>query len=305
MKKLYLLGILGTAAGVLLYTLVISKKQASPAENPEAQRSVPPAKTLSDQTASVSSEAEKAVDVPKPPSSGDSSMDRFLAEFNEAVEQEDNAKIESLMQEFTRRDPEAAAKFAMSLIREGPRVVALRTVARVWAELSPEKALKWAATLGQENSERRFAEMFICFQIAEKDPVAAMKWAGTAGYGNDSGLMGGFVTQWARRDMSSALAWTLNQPQNQGRDNLLHGVLFELAKTDPARAAQLISSQMTSSAGGAFKEETTIQILPYWGIKDPAAAAQWVAQFPPGEFRKRAEEALTQKPLEDNPPTDQ
>jgi hypothetical protein len=302
MKKLFLLGILATAAGVLLYTLVLSKKPAAPAENPEAQRSVPPAKI-----ASISSEGEKAAAVPKAPSSGAPYLDRFLAEFNEAVENEDNEKMELLMKEFTRRDPEAAATFAMSLIREGPRSIALRCVARVWAELSPEKALKWAATLGkdQDNNERRFAEGFICGQIAETDPQAAMKWAGTAGYGNDSGLMGSFATQWAMRDMNSALAWTLKQPQNEGRDNLLHGVLFELAKTDPARAAQLISSQMGNSAGGAYKEETTIQILPYWGVKDPAAAARWVAQLPPGEFRKRAEEALTQKPLEDNPPVGQ
>ena len=272
MKKLFLWGIPGIAVGVLLYILVISKE---PAKNPEEQPSGEPVKT-----ASILSENDLAIS--KPSSSGDSYMDRFLTEFREAVEEEDNAKIESMMKEFAKRDLEAAAKFAASLPPGSPRAVAMRSVARVWAELSPEKALAWAATLGKENDERRRTEQFICFQIAEKDPVAAMKWAGTAGYGNDSGLMGSFVTQWSMHDMGSALEWTLNQPQNEARDNLLHGVLVEMSKTDPVRAAQLISSEM--SAGGTFQEETALQILPSWKTQDPAAAAKWVEQFPPGEI---------------------
>lgn len=216
-----------------------------------------------------------------------SEPDLFRSSFNRAAAEEDSEKLVALITEYTRKNPAEAAKFAMSLPKGDPRMIALREVARTWAEAAPHDALRWAATLSDEESERRAARDFICFQVGNKDPKAALDLV-QATATNTEALLPSFAVQWARRDLAAAQTWTLGQPKSPIRDTILRGVLVEVAKTNPVNAATLVSREMNP---GVLQEETSLDVAVEWAKVDPAGAMKWISQFP-AEIRPRAEENL-------------
>jgi hypothetical protein len=206
-------------------------------------------------------------------------------DFTHDLDNADPEKLNAMLTELTKVNPHEAARLAESMASGDFRIIAMRAVSREWARTAPKEALAWAATLG-DAEEQRSAREFICFEVEAHDPVAAITLAQSAGYELDHPFVANFTTQWAMRDVNAARNWALALPTGDGRERSLHAVFSVLANTDPAAAAQFLYVDM---ADGVLKEEAGMAVLEEWAKRDISAASQWVARFPPGELRSRAE----------------
>jgi len=66
---------------------------------------------------------------------------------------------------------------------------------------------------------------------------------------------------------------------------LLGAVAALAAQTHGVEAASLVGTAMS---GGAEQEKAAVRVAKSWGQSDPAAAAQWVEQFPESLARSAA-----------------
>ncbi|MDB6080375.1 MAG: hypothetical protein JWO82_4122, partial [Akkermansiaceae bacterium] len=92
--------------------------------------------------------------------------------------------------------------------------------------------------------------------------------------------------QWGKSDLPAATAWVAGLPSSEARENALLQIFTAHAEIDPAATAVLVTQQLPP---GAAQEEAAMTVLYHWLRVDEAAAADWVKDFPKGEFRIRAE----------------
>lgn len=159
---------------------------------------------------------------------------------------------------------------------------------RDWARKDPEAALAWAQLQPGTDPIREEALTDACFQIAQSDPKRAVMLAGQFKLNRDSVLQP-LAQQWAAQDLPTACAWVAEQQDDDQRNALATGVTFIWSQTEPASAAQYVLNQMTP---GSSQDAAVLMVLHQWATKDPAAAAAWVEQFPPGPMREMASDEL-------------
>jgi len=185
-------------------------------------------------------------------------------------------------------DPAAAALSLDAMPAGEERTTAMRTVFRQWASTSPQDALAWIPTMNTEQ-DRNEAREFFCHRLAENDPKLALDFARQAGADTATPLVQDLAQQWAGSDAAAARDWALVLPAGADRDQILARVCQELAQSDPSTAGGIVSGEI---AAGAVQDEAAMSVLHQWAIRDPAAAREWVARFPQGPLRTRAEEEL-------------
>jgi hypothetical protein len=157
---------------------------------------------------------------------------------------------------------------------------------------SPASRQQPAPTLSQQSStqgsapedplslERR------CLAIAEDDPRQAVEFAIDSGLcDTNTGLLENLTAQWAARDFDAAHGWAQQQEAGELRDALLARIAFAGSQSNPLAAAQIVVTEM---APGPRQNEAAISVLHQWAQIDLEAAAAWAANFPAGDFRKRA-----------------
>lgn len=159
---------------------------------------------------------------------------------------------------------------------------------RDWARKDPEAALAWAQLQPGTDPARNEALTDACFQIAETDPKRAVVLAGEFKLPRDSVLQP-LAQQWAAKDLPTACSWVAEQADDDQRNALATGVTFIWSQTEPSSAAQYVFNQMTP---GSAQEAAVLMVLHQWATKDPASAASWVEQFPPGPLRDSASDEL-------------
>lgn len=200
------------------------------------------------------------------------------------------------------RDPAGAVAFVYKTQADGTGGRGgdwmLRGVMSEWATRDFEAAKNWVVTLpaGQMRdavlagllSERRWGPGG--GSGADIDPRAALELITQLG-GTDSesrrNAMSEQLQRWARDDFDGAALWARNQPDRKLAGELLSGALRELASYDPQRAVRALptlSSDAQISAGKAIAES--------WAQQDPAAAARWVATWPPTEASMEAQREI-------------
>ncbi len=144
---------------------------------------------------------------------------------------------------------------------------------------APEPALSPELSL-----ERR------CLALAEHDPIEAMEFALNHHLlETQPGLLENLTGQWASHDFKAAHEWLRKQEPGDWRDQLMARVAYVGSQSDPAAAAQIVSTEM---APGPKQNEAAISVLHQWAQRDSAAAAAWVDAFPPGDLRTRAQAEL-------------
>jgi hypothetical protein len=165
------------------------------------------------------------------------------------------------------------------------REAALRQVAQNWSAQNPSAALAWAAAL-IDTTEREAALTDVCLQVARENPAEAIQMR--AQYAPDNSpnpALENLAQQWAGKDFSAALAWTLAHPPGEQRDQMIARVAFVQAQTAPLEAANLVVDQMSP---GPAQTEAVMSVLHQWGLQDLPAATAWAEQFPEGPVRDRA-----------------
>lgn len=129
------------------------------------------------------------------------------------------------------------------------------------------------------------------FVLAEDDPRAALLAAEKLSSAPDSIHVRGVIFQrWAGRDFAAALAHADALPAGPAREEMFGRLALVLAESLPAEAAAIVARDM---APGPARTEAAMSVLHRWSLAEPAAAARWVAAFPAGPLRERAERELT------------
>ena len=194
--------------------------------------------------------------------------------------------LTNLLPALVQKDAPAAAGLIERITAAGDlREAALRQVAQNWAAQDSSAALAWAATLIDAN-EREVALTDVCLQVAQTNPAEAVKLREQYVPSDvPSPALANLAQQWAEKDFSAALAWTLARPPGEQRDQLIAHVAFVQAQTAPLEAANLVVDQMSP---GEAQTEAAMSVLHQWGLQDLAAATAWVEQFPEGPVRARA-----------------
>jgi hypothetical protein len=200
------------------------------------------------------------------------------------------ASVFSLLSEWMRLEPTAAAKFVETLGASDWRKALLSHVAQAWANLDPTSAQAWVGQLPSE-SERLAGMTDIHFQITQREenhesevpPRPELKIERANALENSA-------QQWAKQDFDSAETWVKNLPASEQRDRLFQRLVLVQASKDPAAAAELVSKEISS---GSVQIEAAITVVHQWAKRSPADASAWVDQFPPGELRARAKEEIS------------
>ena len=204
-----------------------------------------------------------------------------------SAEDDIDARMASLAR-LASSDPAAAALSLDAMPAGEERTTAMRTVFRQWAATSPRDALAWIPTMNAEQ-DRNEAREFSCHRVAEDDPKLALDFARQAGADAATSLVQDLAQQWAGSDAAATRDWALALPAGADRDQILARVCQMLAQSDPLTAGAIVSGEI---AAGSVQDEAAMSVLHQWAIRDRAAAREWVARFPDGPLRIRAEGEL-------------
>lgn len=181
--------------------------------------------------------------------------------------------------------PTAALARAFALEKGSERDGLLRELLCGWASRDAEAALNWVSSL-EDPAARRSARSTVCLAVAEKEPRHAVVLALDHGADEDDdrGLLECLTMQWCEKESEAALDWAVTQPPGEWRNRLVAGASFVVSKSDPLRAARLVSGLEP----GALQDEAAMAVLHQWALKDSSAALEWAEAFPEPAFRERA-----------------
>lgn len=193
------------------------------------------------------------------------------------------------------KSPESAIAAAKEIKGQRERAEFLRGVFLKLAEAGPAKAFDLMKALG--DGDRAQAMLTLAY--------AWMPESGSAPFGSlvrSYGLEAGLGYQFLKAeppDVEMAVQWAqalMSGQRPRGAVSLLGAAAREMAKTDPTRAFEL-GKDLT----GWEKDRFVADVAGGWASVDPAAAAQWVGQFPAGSTRDRAYLAMLKPWAEKDP----
>ena len=165
---------------------------------------------------------------------------------------------------------------------------ATRILLDAWAGRDPEAASAWCRERPDHAARERWLA-YACNKAAANDPAAAMRIAERHEIAKDSRISGQVLHHWAKSDLPAAMQWIESQTDVALRDDSWRSLLMSISESDPRIAATLAADQISCES---IQEEAVISVLHQWILKDRNAAASWVALFPEGPLRTRAEEEL-------------
>ena len=182
-------------------------------------------------------------------------------------------------------DPARALAQAFTMEIGSERDSRIRDLLCAWAARDAEAALNWVSSL-EDPAARRSARATVCLSLAEEDPRHAVVLAllHRADEDDDGGLLESLTMQWCGKDSEAALDWALTQPPGEWQDRLVARASFVLSKSDPVRAAHLVSELEP----GILQDEAAMAVLHQWALQDSAAALKWAQAFSEPILRERA-----------------
>lgn len=156
-----------------------------------------------------------------------------------------------------------------------------------WAEVDPTSAMAFSNTMGFGGA---FARPTILQSWASVDPQNAAKYYAEnprefammsmmgGGRGPMSGQSGASIiaSEWARQDPAAALAWanSLTTEKNQA----MSAVMGEVAKTDPAKAAEMLKTMDSPDKASAYRK-----VAEQYGAANFSEAQSWIRTLPADE----------------------
>lgn len=162
-------------------------------------------------------------------------------------------------------------------------------------------ALQRAAEIENPN-ERQEALAAIAWRAVADDPELAREALARlppGASGQRTGLVRHLAMQMAHDDIDAALAWADGLPGERETALARSRIALVVADTDPRRAATMLAE---SGDAGRERDVAIVQVLQHWTATEPASAADWLAMFPAGNFRKAGMEAVISRWLAADPP---
>lgn len=192
--------------------------------------------------------------------------------------------LDDAVQAWIAQDAVGAAEFGESQESASVREEMIHRVLEAWSRKDAKAALAWANDL-PDPAKKQEAVSAICLTMAQSDPLKALDSALDSHAENaGDGLIESIAMQWAAKDPQAARQWAEAQDPGAWRDGVLGRIAFVLCRTNPAGAAQIVSSEMQP---GQAQTEAAISVVHQWAQVDQASATAWVNGFP-AELRKRA-----------------
>lgn len=198
-------------------------------------------------------------------------------------------RIQALLEFYAGLSPQQLAEEAAKLenLPINERLVASFLLFGRWAEVDPNAAMAFSNTMGMAGG---FVRPTILQSWASVDPVNAAKYylqnprefAMMDMMGGGRGPMGGqgassiIASEWARQDPAAAMAWA--SALTTGKGQAMTSVVSEVAKTDPKKAAEMLSKLEPADRVGAYRA-----VASQYGAMDFPGADVWIQSLPAGE----------------------
>ncbi len=215
----------------------------------------------------------------------DAAVGDFERAFQAASEEDLDLIVATRLPDIVRRDPRKAVRFMELQPPSKQREVLVRHIARLWGERDAEDAVAWAQTL-PDAQESALARRAVCLSLSQTNPAAAVERC--AENGADAGAEAdfqGIFQAWVQSDPASAGEWVAAQPTSPGLDKLRQRQVHVLARSNPLIALRMAQEGFTVPAD---RNEAVLAALHQWGLRDPAAARDWVSTSAPDELKARA-----------------
>lgn len=198
-------------------------------------------------------------------------------------------RIQALLEFYGGLSAEQLAEEATKLdaLPMNERIMASILLFGRWAEVDAQAAMAFSSTMGFAGG---FVRPTILQSWASVDPANAAKYYAEnprefammgmmGGRGGPMGNQGGagiIAAEWARQDPAAAMAWAASLSTEKGQ--AMNSVISEIAKTDPRKAADMISQLDADDQGGAYRS-----VAAQYGALDFSEAQNWIRTLPADE----------------------
>jgi hypothetical protein len=196
-----------------------------------------------------------------------------------------STRIQALMDFYGGLTPDQLAAEASKLegLPINERIMASVLLFGRWAEVEPNAAMAFSKTMGFAGA---FVSPTILQSWASKDPAGAAQYyaqnprefamMGMMGGRGPMGGQGGagiIASEWARQDPTAAMAWASSLTTEKGQ--AMEGVIGEVAKSDPAKAAEMVKQMAPGDQADAYRS-----VAAQYGAKDFTSAQSWIQTLP-------------------------
>jgi hypothetical protein len=193
-----------------------------------------------------------------------------------------------VLQRLSEYDIRAAA----AVLTEMPstdRPEACERVASQWARQDFAEATAWVRQLGV-SEDRQGALAGLAAETVTDHPAEVLALVSEIQLPPERhDLISQAASRWAAVDFGGALYWARSVPDSPVRQEVVAAVAVAWADYDAKAAARLVVESMPPGPG---HDNALVGIVQRLAIKDMNATEAWVAQFPPGQLRERAQSEL-------------
>lgn len=190
--------------------------------------------------------------------------------------------IPAVFKGWARRDPEGAARYALSLEDSAllPKIhqgIAAGFLAE-WGTQDPTSAVEWAVRAFPPEVQQHVLPQLYS-RWAKSNPERAAYHALLLNeelFAGKMSVIGTILRQWSESDVDAALAWA-DQTLTSDHDYVaaISAVTHSLRYEDPLRAAKLLERIPFSYADDTAGASEMVRLMAVWSRKDPRAAAAW------------------------------
>lgn len=188
--------------------------------------------------------------------------------------------MKGIVEGMAERNPRAAAEFSLANLSKGAlQAEALRLSLGKWGSAAPRDAYAWAAEK-LNGPVKEEAINALVSNWAAKSPEAAARWFEETG-STSQPLLASLISGWASTPETAraAAGWVETLPEGDIRTAGRVLAAAEWARQEPAAAAANYPNPAPELAS---------VLADIWGTSQPAEAARWIQQLPPGAAREEA-----------------
>ncbi|MBJ39298.1 MAG: hypothetical protein CMD83_12675 [Gammaproteobacteria bacterium] len=168
------------------------------------------------------------------------------------------------------QDPDAALAYVDTSTLSAAE---LTSVGRAYAGVRPERATDWAMSLPDEYSNARRAALTTAVSRSHAIADRLLEQLDESPLRNE--LLLHAVNAKAEYDPDMALEWIKQYEREQNYPDMKQGVLLSIARRDPTRAAEIISTDL-----GSASQQSIVGVAQAWAATDVDAAEAWVRRLP-------------------------